>query len=130
MGCGYDRSQQTKGDARLTPEDEEQPEPERLFAGLGRQLDAHWQMSDRSGPLYDLAKEHSRIVHDAYKAAGPPRKIYRSGMNGTLRRPIDVVQVRRGDTYQEEPATQVEVDAWWAWVRRREALRRSIGMRD
>lgn len=77
MGCGYDRSQQTKGDARLTPEDEEQPEPERLFAGLGRQLDAHWQMSDRSGPLYDLAKARGSIVHDAYKEAGSPSKIYR-----------------------------------------------------
>jgi hypothetical protein len=45
----------------------------RLRDGLRRQLDAERQMRKRGGPLYQLSKERSRVISEAWRAAGRPQ---------------------------------------------------------
>jgi hypothetical protein len=117
-GCGY---------APMTPEEEERtrPERERLVAAMSRVIQAVTQMQARSGPYYELAHERSRIISEAYRAARKPRKV--SMVLGCHPRAY-VFHVRRGDTYHQEPATQADADAWYAWWRERDRLRRELGM--
>jgi hypothetical protein len=42
---------------------------------------------------------------------------------------VPVFVVREGDSYRTEPATQADKDAWHAWVRERDRLRRELGVR-
>lgn len=58
---------------------------DRLHRALSRQFDALGQMQERSGPIYEQARARSRIVSEAYKAAGSPRKVVR--LLGGLCRP-------------------------------------------
>ena len=48
---------------------------DRLVAGASRQCEALRQMEERSGPIYEIVRERSRIVSAAYKAAGRPRDV-------------------------------------------------------
>jgi hypothetical protein len=113
----------------MTPEEEERtrPAPERLVASMTRIAEAVTQMQARSGPYYDLARERSRIVAAAYKAAGSPRKVG-AGMAYNPLRVVPVFTVRSGKTYHTEPATQADKDAWYSWVRERDHLRRELGV--
>lgn len=120
--CGY---------APMTPEEEARTRPqiERLAASIGRVFEEVAQMQARSGPYYDLAKERSRIVNAAYRAAGSPRKIgARMMYNPTRIVPVFVIRSGKSDE-DTELATQADVDAWHAWVRQRDRLRRELGVK-
>jgi hypothetical protein len=71
--------------------------------------DAMAQMQARSGPYNDLARERSRVLSEAYWAAGSPRKV------STVIRPGHTVSyafhVRVGNAYRRVPATQADADA-------------------
>ena len=52
---------------------EDDPIARRIVESARRQVDCVSQMQSRSGPLYELAKERSRIMSAAWRAAGSPR---------------------------------------------------------
>jgi len=113
--------------APLSPEEEEQESlaRERFTAAMDRQAEAFTQMRARSGPIYDLARERSRIVSEAYRAAGRPRDVTASRTrNGWTYEH----KVGHGSTARLEPATEDEWTAWVAWCRERERLRRELGI--
>ncbi len=116
-GCGY---------AQALPEEEERLKPvrDRLMLAMERQLEALRQMESRSGPIYERAREGSRVVSEAYRAAGRPRDVTRvRGPDGWQY----VHQVGRGHGFQRfEPATEEEWRAWDAWCRERERLRERL----
>jgi hypothetical protein len=120
----------TCADVPMTPEEEERtrPERERLVPSMTRIAEAVTQMQARKGPYYDLAKERSRIVAAAYKAAGSPRKVGATWVGNPIRT-VPVFVVRNGGSYRLEPATQADKDAWHAWVRERDRLRRQLGVK-
>ncbi len=85
---------------------------------------AYIQMRQRSGPYYDLSRERSRIVSEAYRAAGSPRKVFmRHGLDGELR----YFFARQHPVPDPQPATKTDADAWYAWGRERDHLRRELG---
>lgn len=91
---------------------------ERLNAAIERQWDNWRQMTDRSGQVYDTAKEHSRAVADAYRAAGSPPRVT-TGPQPLLYGPWKA----RGE---QIPATPAQAAAWRAWTAERERLRRQL----
>ncbi len=118
-GCGY---------APLSPEEEERlrPERERFMAAIARQFEVLRQMQERSGPIYELARERSRIISEAYQAAGRPRRVSLVHSPHGL---AYVFHVRRGGKWNHsEPATRDDADAWYGWWRERERLRRKLGI--
>lgn len=98
-------------------------EADRLGEAVGRMLDAFGQMRTRSGPYYELARERSPIVAEAYRLVGSPRKVSLSRtaagwswfFTATLGGP------------DPEPAPPGAVAAWQAWWRQRDAIRQSLG---
>ena len=71
----------------------------------GFRLHALSLLLERSGPIYDLAHERSRIVSEAYRAAGRPRDINRyPGPDGWRY----VHQVKRGPRRWEEELAVLE----------------------
>lgn len=115
-GCGY---------APLSPEEEERrrPEGERLGAAIARQFDAMSQMTQRSGPVYETARQRSRIVREAYRAAGSPCHVIAVHTPAGLR----FMRYVAPPKVASEPATDEEWQAWQAWCRERERLRREVG---
>lgn len=89
-----------------------------LHAALERQWDNWTQMTDRSGPIYATAKERSRAVAEAYRAAGSPPHVT-SGPQPLLYAPWKA----RGE---QIPATPEQAAAWRAWTSERERLRREL----
>jgi len=80
----------------------------------------HRQMSQRSGPQYDLAASRSRTGTAAWRAAGSPARVtmvtvgsrdadgnYRSERKWYL-----TALYKRGERIE---ATPEQVDAWYAW---------------
>lgn len=112
LNCGY-------GWDPLPPEEEE-----RRAVPLRRQMEAYAQMVQRSGSLYELARERSRIVTEAYRAAGRPRKV---SLTRTHEGWQHMFHIGRGHESQAEPATKQDADAWYAWARQRDRLRRKLG---
>ena len=98
---------------------------ERSLAAAKRQGDALRQMMTRSGPLYELARQRSRVVSEAYRAAGRPPAI--RPIHGRDGRTY-VRKVGRGRHWHYEPATQDEWEAWQAWLRQRARLRKQLGI--
>jgi hypothetical protein len=100
------------------PDDDARAAIEHLRAALGRQMAAMSQMVNRSGPIYDTARERSRIVHEAWRAAGSPRHVQR-------------IHTADGVRYFTDPpartlATEAQSAAWNAWRRERDRLRREL----
>ncbi len=87
-------------------------------SALGRQHAAWRQMTDRSGPVYATAKERSRVVAEAYRAAGSPPRVT-SGPEALLYAPW---KAKRNIV----PATPEQAAAWRAWTSERERLRREL----
>lgn len=79
-------------------------------------LEAQLQMQRRTGPLYELSKNNSRLISAAWRAAGSPHKPAGSGLQHT-------------ETGHWERIDTPESRAWRVWVRQRERLRREHGMR-
>ena len=103
------------GQAPLTPEEQVQARlaGERLTAALARQKDALKQMRERTGPIYELARERSRIIGEAYRAAGSPRHVAMvRGPDGWHIMRI----VGRGAHTRYEPSTETEWRAWRTWA--------------
>jgi hypothetical protein len=98
--------------------DPDEDAAERLNAALDRQSAVWQQMTDRSGPVYDTAKERSRAVADAYRAAGSPARVT-TGPQPLLYGPLKA----RGE---QIPATPAQAAAWRAWTAERERLRREL----
>jgi hypothetical protein len=94
---------------------DDNPALRRLKASMARMVDAQRQMEQRAGPVYDLSVSRSRVVSDAYRAAGsppkPPGSPFQFSETGLL---------ERGDT--------PEWQAWRAWLQIREQLRRELGI--
>ena len=78
--------------------------------------EARRQMEQRQGPLYELSKANSRIISEAWRAAGSPRKPPGSGLQ------------KSASGHLERTETP-EWRAWRAWIRERERLRRENRMR-
>lgn len=93
---------------------------EGLSSKIHATLDCHKQMKERSGPIYDLSRERSRIIKDAWRAAGSPRKV---SMISTKDGVKYVVHRSSGDY---EFVTKDEADAWYAWRRERDRLRNEL----
>lgn len=55
------------------PSPDQEAAMERLRDSIRRQADAERQMRERSGPLYELSKQRSRLIGEAWRAAGRPR---------------------------------------------------------
>ena len=116
-GCGY---------APLTPAEKERLRPlhGHMQSAIARQFDVLRQMVERSGPIYELARERSRIISEAYRAAGRPRDVT------MIRTPEGwsyVHRVGHGHRYvRDDPATEPEWRAWRAWCSERERLRRDV----
>ena len=103
---------------------EPRPERDRLDAAIARQFAALKQMTERSGPIYELAREPSRIISDAYRAAGRPRAVSALGTRDGW---VYVHRITRGPRkWQDETATEAEWRAWRAWCSARERLRRTL----
>lgn len=102
---------------------------ERSLAAATRLGSCYAQMRARSGPLYERSRERSRIVSAAYRAAGSPRKVFMT--LGPDRRPLYGFAEpwrRRRDRPNPsafEAATEADADAWYAWWRERDRLRRA-----
>jgi hypothetical protein len=91
-------------------------------------LDNLQQMRDRSGPQYELSQQRSRIVADAYRAAGSPRHVSKVRTpTGWEYRHIVTRGPRRGEL---EPATEEDWRAWHAWAGIRFQLRAELRRRD
>ena len=81
-----------------------------------------------AGERERLGRELSRIVAEAYKAAGRPRQVTRvwtrrGGWGECLHR------IRSGPRrYEYEPATEAEWRAWSAWVVERDRLREQLAV--
>jgi hypothetical protein len=87
---------------------------------LRRMTEQHEQMLKRSGPHYDLAAQHGRIIEVAWRAVGSPVRLHRvHGGRWYL-----YASWKRG-THQE--ATPAQVAAWEAWCIERFRLRRGLG---
>ncbi len=82
---------------------------------MDRMLDEQSQMERRRGPLYELSKKNSRLIVAEWQAAGSPRKPAGSGLE-------------RSETGQLVRIDTPEWQAWRAWKKRREQLRREHGM--
>jgi hypothetical protein len=111
--------------APRTPEEEERLRlvSERLMLGLRRQLEASQQMREHSGPIYDQSRQLGRVVADAYRAAGRPRRVVKLWRGGYAH------PVRTGPFHADlDPATEDEWKAWEAWVEERNRLRRELGV--
>jgi hypothetical protein len=110
----------------MTPEDEERTRPlrERRNAADKRMFDAIGQMQARGGPYYEQARQRSQVIAAAYRAAGRPRRVHRiCGLEGFTH----AFFVRRGGSLSVEPATEADANAWYAWWRERDRLRRELG---
>ena len=95
---------------------------EQKGAAMRRQIEATLQMERRSGPYYEASRSRSRIVNEAWKAAGSPRHVRVSSRHGQrvyyVHTAQDVIDV-----------SEDEWQAWRKWVHAREKLRREIGAR-
>ena len=83
---------------------------------LASTSEAQSQMELRAGPFYELSRDNSRLISEAWRASGSPRKPAGGGLRRTE---------RGGWERIETPEWQ----AWRAWLRQREQLRREHGMR-
>lgn len=91
-----------------------------LQSALERLWDNWTQIMSRSGPIYVTAKERSKAVADAYRAAGSPAKVYGAlGSAAHLAAPWDREK-------RIVPATPEQAAAWRAWTSKRERLRREL----
>jgi hypothetical protein len=95
-------------------------------AALGRQMAALRQMATRQGPYYESARERSRIVSSAYRAAGSPQRI---SMRVGPDRKVRWYFARDKYVADPLPAPQADVDRWYAWCRERDRLRKELGSR-
>jgi hypothetical protein len=92
---------------------------DRFAASVARVLECVEQMAQRSGPIYERARERSRFMSAAWRAAGRPRRIHE-------------LWTAEGITYRIRehgswlPASPEQVDAWHAWLRKRDQLRREL----
>jgi hypothetical protein len=85
-----------------------------------RMLEQHRQMSERSGPQYDLAVSRGRTGTAAWRAAGSPAKVSLVHLgaidaDGNYHRETKWVfsaSLKRGEIIE---ATPEQVDAWYAW---------------
>jgi hypothetical protein len=115
LNCGY------------VPVDEHSPEMnvvrDRLRASMERTMEVQRQMRARSGPLYELAKDRSRITSAAWRAAGSPRRVHRvhfpEGARWILGAP------KHPKTWR--PSTRSDVDAWFGWWHERARLHSTLG---
>lgn len=111
--------------APKTPDEEERQRLvlDRLMLGVGRQLDAFKQMRGRSGPIYEESRRLGKVVADAYRAAGRPRRVVKLWRGGYAH------PVRTGPFHQDlDPATEDEWRAWEAWVDERRRIRQELGV--
>jgi hypothetical protein len=97
---------------------------ERAGPAKARVVETQKQMIDRAGPIYEISKARSKIVSDAWKAAGGPRRVYRVGWGADTSR----FCVRSGKA--EIEVGEAEYQRWQAWVSERERLRREIAAGD
>jgi hypothetical protein len=93
----------------------------RVTAAFGRQMAAFKQMREHSGPIYETARERSRIASAAWRAAGSPKPVHLVHIAGVRRY---VIWGRARDPASWTLATDAQVAAWYAWWRERERLRR------
>jgi len=90
----------------------------------GREVDTVRPIQDRSGPLHALSRERSRIVHEAWRAAGRPRHVSRvMGPDG----PRYVLHATKFRGAAREFVTEDEWRAWSDWAAKRYRLRRELG---
>lgn len=94
---------------------DDNPAVRRLTASMARMVDAQRQMEQRAGPVYDLAVSRSRVISDAYRAAGSPPKPRGPGF-------------QLSETGMPERVETPEWQAWRAWLTIRYQLRRELGI--
>lgn len=87
--------------------------------GLKAVLDNQQQMRLRSGPMYELSRERSRIVGAAWRAAGSPQRPRGAltGISGTGNK-----------LYGPPDRTSAEWQTWRGWLRKRTRLHRELRM--
>jgi DNA-directed RNA polymerase subunit RPC12/RpoP len=107
-GCGYVPLDQLSAEARVAYE----RAIARLSAAAARQSDAHRQMEARSGPVYEVSRERSRLISEAWRAFGSPHR----PQHFDITRPPD-------PTTPEGRAWH----AWRAWRREKARLYRELG---
>jgi hypothetical protein len=90
---------------------------EQSKASAMRVLENIQQMTARSGPIYECARERSRIVSAAWRQAGRPRRVITLW---TVDGPTYWVEKADGS---REAASAEQAKAWGAWVRARARLR-------
>jgi hypothetical protein len=96
---------------------------DRVTASMQRQMAAMKQMVERTGPIYEIARERSRMMHAAWRAAGSPPHVHQVRIAGGCRY---VTWTRAADPATWKPATDAEVKAWYTWWRERDRLRRGL----
>lgn len=92
---------------------------ESLQRSFRRLADNQKQMKARSGPMYELARERSRIISAAWRAAGsPPRpKGEFRGLSGSGKK-----------LYGQPDRTTAEWQRWREWLHQRTQLYKTLGM--
>lgn len=94
----------------------------RLESAVRRTMARQRQMQERSGPEYELAVEHSRVINAAWRAFGSPRRVSRvHAADGLAYR-----FTGRGGRWGSEPATLDDWNAWQGWQRERARLRAQV----
>ena len=92
---------------------------DRLGDMIRRISDTQHQMRARSGPIYELARERSRIITAAWREAGSPvrpRGAY-LGTSGTGKK-----------LYGPPDRTTAEWQIWRQWLHKRTRLQRELGV--
>lgn len=137
--CGR-RSRDPDDDARLLAANGPCPDcggprhtPDRrcMTCSLRRMVEQHKQMEERSGPQYELAKQRSRLMSDAWRAAGSPARLTcvihghtdENGWTGQIRWYVHRAY-KRGELVE---ATPDQLTAWRAWQTDSRRLRRELG---
>jgi hypothetical protein len=91
---------------------------ERLRTSVQRVVDNQSQIRARAGPIYELSRERSRIISEAWRAVGSPRRPrgpFR-GISGTGRK-----------LYRPPDRTTAEWQVWRAWLSERARPYRELG---
>lgn len=92
---------------------------ESLQRSLKRLTDNQDQMKARSGPMYELSRERSRLISEAWRAAGRPKRprgAFR-GISGSGKK-----------LYGAPDRTTAEWQVWREWLHQKTALYRKLGM--